>query len=159
MAELAEYPASLPVPLREGYALQHVSPMVRTKMQSGRSRPRRGYTSVPTEVPVSWLCSNDQAQVFESWFQYGLFDGTDWFKCPLKTPLGLGQYVARFTDIYKGPELVGVDHWRFTARLEIRERQTLSEAAAIDKILGALIGEFNADLGEVAHDYYTRPGS
>lgn len=157
---ITEYPNALPTPLREGYGLRHVSPLMRTQMDSGRARQRRRFTSVPSEVPVSWICNAKQAQFFEAWFRYGITDGADWFLCPLKTPLDEGaavkEYEARFTDIYRGPELVGIDHWRFTAELEIRERQTLSESDAIDLILGKPIGEFNEDLTEVAHDYYTR---
>ena len=159
---LAEYPTALPVPLREGYGLRHVSPLMRTKMQSGRERQRRRFTSVPSMVPVAFLLTEHQAQLFEAWYRVGITDGADWFKCPLKTSLDesgiVSWYEVRFTDVYKGPELVGLD-WRITAELEIRERQTLSESDAIDLMLGAPIGEFNAELTDIAHRYYTIPGS
>jgi hypothetical protein len=45
-----------------------------------------------------------------------------WFECPLKTPLGLETYQARFTDVYSGPTLVGVSPWWFTANLELFKR-------------------------------------
>lgn len=152
-----EYPKGLPLPLREGYGLNHVSPFVRTEMQSGRARQRRRFTSVPSMVSVSWLANNAQAQLFESWFQHALNDGAEWFQCPLQTPLGLKQCEARFTDMYQGPQLVGIYSWRFAAKLEIRERQTLSESQAIDLMLGKPICELNDDLTQVAHNYYTRP--
>lgn len=122
---IAEYPSGLPYPLREGYGLKHVSPLMRTEMQSGRARQRRRFTSVPTNVPVTWQCTNEQAQFFETWFQHTLLDGSEWFTCPLKTPMGLKHYEARFTGMYDGPDLIGVSDWLFTAELEIRERQTL----------------------------------
>jgi hypothetical protein len=124
---IAEYPTGLPYPSREGYGLQHVSPLQRTEMRSGRARQRRRFTSVPSEVQVSWLMTQEQAQIFEGFFRWGVTDGADWFNCPLQTPLGIQLYEARFTDVYDGPELVGVDYWRFTAQLEIRERQTLTK--------------------------------
>lgn len=121
-----EYPTELPLPLREGYGMQHVSPLQRTEMDSGRARQRRRFTSVPTIVSASWLMTNGQAALFENWFKYAAMDGAAWFKCPLQTPSGgIKHYDARFTDIYSGPELVGTSHWRFTAEIELRERETL----------------------------------
>lgn len=113
------YPAELPLPLREGYAFKSESPIIRTQMQSGRARQRRKYKRVPTYPSVSWLMSSPQASLFMAWFDEALNSGADWFLCPLRTPLGLDKYQARFIDIYEGPELVGVSHWRFTATLEL----------------------------------------
>jgi hypothetical protein len=121
-----KYPSSLPTPLRLGYGMNHASPMMRTELQSGRARQRRTYTSVPTIVDVSWLMSKAQAQIFEAWFKFTVMDGAEWFDCKLRTPLGLGEYYCRFAEMYSGPELVGIEMWKFTAKLEIKDRQTLN---------------------------------
>lgn len=120
-----EYPSQLPTPQRDGYGLQHVSPLMRTEMASGRARQRRRFTSVPTMVRFNWLMEQGQAQLFEVWFKHTLSDGAAWFELPLRTPMGLQPYEARFAGMYQGPELVGLTHWRFTAELELRDRQTL----------------------------------
>ena len=122
-----DFPAGLPTPLRSGYELQHVSPLMRSELESGRVRQRRRYTSVPTIVSVSWILTRQQAQVFESWFRYEIEDGAGWFNCRLNTPVGLQDYECRFADMYSGPQLVARDHWQFSADIEIRERQTLPE--------------------------------
>lgn len=122
-----DYPAELPVPLRSGYGLQHASPMMRTEMQTGRARQRRTYTSVPTMVSASWLLTETQAQLFEAFFRYTISDGTEWFNATLITPMGFKPYECRFAEMYSGPELVGVRHWRITGNLEIRDRQTIDE--------------------------------
>lgn len=127
MAATIDYPTGLPAPLRSGYGLQHVSPLMRTEMESGRARQRRRYTSVPTMTSVTWHFNQVQAQVFEAWFRWTLADGAEWFNCSLRTPLGLQDYECRFVEIYSGPELVGRNDWRVSADLEIRERQTLSD--------------------------------
>jgi hypothetical protein len=119
------YPEGLPLPLREGYGFQSVSPMVRTELKSGRARQRRRFTSAPTVASVSWIFSDAEAQLFEAWFEEVLVSGISWFECPLKTPMGLEKYQARFTDIYSGPLLFGVSHWRFTADLELLKRPIL----------------------------------
>ena len=119
---MISYPEGLPLPERDGYGFQSVSPMIRSELQSGRSRQRRRYTSVPTTSTVSWLLDDAESQLFEGWFEYVLMSGTLWFECPLKTPMGLEDYRARFTDIYTGPTLVGDSFWRFTAKLELLKR-------------------------------------
>lgn len=120
-----EYPKTLPLPLQEGYGMQVGSPLQRTEMESGRARQRRKFSNVPTIIDVVWMMTEGQAQLFEAWFRFSIKDGAEWFECPLRTPMGLKQYVARFTDIYSGPALVGGSYWRFSARIELRERQTL----------------------------------
>lgn len=107
---------------------------------SGRAVQRRLYSSVPTVAAVSWLFTDAQAQLFEGWFEHVLVSGTAWFECLLKTPMGLENYRARFTDIYSGPVLVGVSHWRFTANLELFKRPILDADWVVDApnyILGA----------------------
>lgn len=122
-----DFPAGLPRPLRNGYGLNHVSPLMRSELQSGRARQRRKYTSVPSIASVSWLLTQQEATIFESWFRYDIVDGSEWFNAVLRTPMGLQPYECRFVDMYSGPELVGITHWRFSANLEIRERQTLQD--------------------------------
>lgn len=122
-----DYPEKLPTPEQQGYAIQHVSPLTRVDMQSGRARQRRRFTSVPSMVQVSWLMTNVEAQLFEGWFRWIISDGAEWFNGPLKTPMGIKHYVCRFVDIYAGPQAVSPKYWRFTAQLEIRERQTVGE--------------------------------
>lgn len=119
------YPEGLPYPSRNGYGLQHVSPIQRTEMQSGRAKMRQRFTSTPSIVSVSWTMDQGQALLFEGWFRYQLNDGTLWGDLPLQSPMGIKPYEARFVDIYDGPELVGVDHWRYTAEVELRERPTM----------------------------------
>ena len=59
-----DFPAELPMPLRNGYDTNHVSPLMRTELQTGRARQRRRYTSVPTMASVSWIMTQQQAQLF-----------------------------------------------------------------------------------------------
>jgi hypothetical protein len=119
------YPEGLPLPLRDGYGFEPVSPILRSPKISGRAVQRRLYLSVPTVAAVSWLLSDAQAQLFEGWFEHVLISGTSWFECQFKTPMGFDDYQARFTDIYSGPTLVGVSHWRFTANLELFKRPVI----------------------------------
>jgi hypothetical protein len=122
-----DYPAELPAPLRQGYGLTHGSPMMRTELQSGRARQRRRYTSVPSVAAVAWHLTQPQAQTFEAWFRWSLLDGAEPFNVRIRTPLGLRDYEARFAEMYAGPELVGIDRWQISAKVELLERQTLPD--------------------------------
>lgn len=124
---MIQYPDGLSFPLRDGYGFQPVSPIARTKMVSGRARMRRRFSNVPTIAKVNWLFSDGEARIFEAWFEYTLKSGTLWFECPLQSPMGFEKLRARFTDIYEGPTLFGVDHWRFSADLEVFKRPLADE--------------------------------
>ena len=127
---LVSWPEQLPLPEQSGYAIQHVSPLQRTTMVSGRARQRRVYTSVPSNVSVQWFLTEQQARLFETWFRYAITDGADWFLLPLKTPMFTGNYECRFTGIYEGPVLIAYDKWTVSATIEIKERQTLNAGFA-----------------------------
>ncbi|WP_338322864.1 hypothetical protein [Pseudomonas ovata] len=122
---LVAYPAGLPSPLRDGYGFTPTSPLRRSTKMSGRTQTRRAYKSVPTVAAVRWMFSSSEALAFESWFDEKIDSGAAWFECPLLVPGGMGTYKARFVDIYEGPTLFGVDHWSFTANLELWERPIL----------------------------------
>ena len=127
---LVSWPTQLPLPEQSGYAIQHVSPLQRTTMVSGRARQRRVYTSVPSMVAVQWFLTEQQAQLFEAFFRYAITDGADWFLLPMKTPMFTGDYECRFTGIYDGPTLTTYDKWTVSATIEIKERQTLNAGFA-----------------------------
>lgn len=153
---LAEYPATLPLPLQEGYGFKHTSPLMRTDMDSGRARQRQRFTSTPSMVTVSWLMTEPEAALFEGWYRYGLTDGADWGLLPIRTPQGIRQYRARFTDIYDGPSLTGGKYWRYSAELEVFERPTLTETETIEIIAGGDFFTAVERLEDVSRLYYTR---
>ena len=126
------YPEGLPEPQRDGYGFQAVSPLARSEMQSGRTRQRRRFTSVPTVATVTWLFTEVEAQLFEGWFEHVLLSGSLPINCPLKTPLGFDNYKAEFVDIYDGPVLVGVDDWRFSAQLRLLKRPLISKDLVVE---------------------------
>lgn len=128
---MIQYPEGLPYPLRDGYGFNPVSPLKSTAMQTGRTRYRRKYSSVPTEAKVTWNMSEQEAQYFESWFEEVLVSGSQWFEVELRTPQGLQPYKAHFKDIYDGPTLFGVNRFVFTATLQLWERPILTGGWAI----------------------------
>lgn len=153
-------PDGIPLPLRDGYGFKPTSPIVRSPFVSGRARNRRRYRSVPTEVSVSWLCNAEQARLFEGWCKWGI-GWADWFMCPIRSPLGLMQTQAQFTDIYDGPTLVGVNLWRYTAVLSLFEMPVITEAQLTDLLAGMDVGVMNSQLRGLLERWYTKswPGA
>lgn len=122
-----DFPSVLPCPQREGKAVRTVQPFSRTTMTTGRAIQRRRFSSVPSMVQVSWVFNSEQAVVFEAWFRDAIKDGASWFNIDIRFPLGVfpsefGPCVARFTDMYTGPDQISANHWRYSAELEIWER-------------------------------------
>jgi hypothetical protein len=111
-------------------------------------------------VSVTWLCTAEQARLFEGWVKWGI-GYADWFLCPLLTPLGLSPTRARFTDIYTGPELVGVNMWQYTATLELFELPIISESEFADLLAGMDLSVMNASLLALLKRWYTKswPGA
>lgn len=116
------YPDVLPRGLKPGRSYQLTSPLLRSSLANGRSIQRRRFTDVPEAAQVSWLFNDVQAVVFEAWWRDALKDGSEWFECPLDTPIGYRLYTCRFTEVYSGPTVVGPKLWSYSAELELRER-------------------------------------
>lgn len=131
---MPSFPSELPRPLQSGYGLQHVSPFIRTEMQSGRARQRRTFTNVPSSVSVTWFfTSPGECALFEGWFRDagGAGDGANWFTMRLQTPIADAEFNCRFAGMYQGPTLAAFDKWQVTATLEIRERPLIEDDWAI----------------------------
>lgn len=155
------YPEGLPLPLRDGYGFTAVSPIRRSNKVSGRAMQRRLYSSVPTTANVSWLFTAEQAQLFEGFCKWGL-GWASWFLCPIRAPLGLKLTRVRFTDkFYQGPDLVGVDMWRYTAELELFELPIINEAEYVSLLAGMDIVVMNTQLRNLMQRWYTKswPGA
>lgn len=157
---MLSYPDGLPLPLRDGYRFSPVSPIVRTTMASGRAMQRRRFRSVPTMVSVSWLMTEEQARLFDGWLKWGV-KWADWFLCPIQSPLGIKPARARFTDIPEGPELFGVNMWRYSAVLELFELPIIDEAAFTELLAEMPLPVMTAQLRALLQRWYTKswPGA
>lgn len=116
------YPKGLPRGRHSGRTYQLVSPLLRSNLVSGRAMQRRRFTSVPQRANINWIFTGLQGQAFEAWWRDQLVDGSQWFECPLDTPMGYADYTCLFTDVYSGPDRVGPNLWAYSAELELRYR-------------------------------------
>jgi hypothetical protein len=119
---MIEYPAELPLPLQDGYALQTpVDPMLRTQMESGRARQRLNFDETPEMINAKWNCDRNQMAFFRGWYARTLKQGVEWFTTRLLLPEGFIDVECRFTGKPTGPTLVQVSRWEYSATLELRE--------------------------------------
>ena len=125
---MTTYPSSLPHPLKEGYSFEPENNILRTPMQSGRARQRQMFTSVPSYATLSWILSDQQAQLFEAWTDQ--VAKADWFDMRLRTPLGTFDQQVRFMSSVSGPKRIGVRHWGYNVQVELRERAVLADGWA-----------------------------
>ena len=119
---LATYPAGLPHPLREGYGFRPENGILRTPLESGRARQRVMFESMPDYAQWQWILTDQQAQLFTS-FRKSV--GGEWFTLAFTSPEGKIEQDVRFVETPTGPYRLGVEHWRFAAQVEVRDRFTL----------------------------------
>lgn len=161
MTTLVSWPARLPLPTYDGYALEPEAATARTDMEAGPARQRRRYTGTPTRVPVRWRLSALEFATFEAWFRLKLADGADWFAVDLLGGIGVTGHEARFvaqsgTPYRAVPGRGGV--WIVTSALEVRQRPMLDEAMLDILLAEDLAGLLAAidGLHAVVHDTLPR---
>ena len=99
-----QYPCSyfgngiLPEPNMSGYKYRHQRTVVRSSMDLGLTTMRRRCRTAPINVPLNFMFTGEQKEVFESWVFNELDAGVEWFYCPLLTgDYRLEIHKVRFT--------------------------------------------------------------
>ncbi|PRA53166.1 MULTISPECIES: transposase [Pseudomonas] len=153
---MIQYPAELPLPLQEGYGLNTADPMRATPMVTGRTRYRIRHRRTPTSASFSFNFDEEEAALFEGWYEWSINLGLEWFEMPLQTPLGLQVHLVHFKRMYGGGELAQIKRWRFTAELEFKKRPVYTEDQYLGAALGMPLGQFNDGLQGSLEKWYTR---
>lgn len=118
------YPAGLPHPLKSGAAYTPENNILRTPLQSGRARQRQLYTKVPTFYRATWILDDIKGRLFAAWADQAAKG--EWFEMPLRSELGVNVETVRFTASISGPVRIGVNHWQYTADIEVRLKPALA---------------------------------
>jgi hypothetical protein len=132
MTTLVSWPARLPLPTYDGYALEPESATARTDMEAGPARQRRRFTGTPTRIPVRWRMSQIEFATFEAWFRLKLADGAEWFAVDLLSGIGIAGHEARFPGQSGNPYRAVPGRggtWIVTSVLEVRKPPLLDEGA------------------------------
>lgn len=126
---------SLPNPSID-YSAGTETSVIRTKMDSGRPRQRRRFTSGLRTITVVWKFTDAQYRLFQGVYLYKISSGADLFD---NISLANGDSIesldnVRFADNGYNARYVGFMEWRVSAKLEITDISPLSEAE-VDAIL------------------------
>lgn len=143
---MIKYPSFLPGPLLAGYGLNQQSNLLRTTMDSGQSRVRRRFKSVPSILPTTWLFTSEQAALFEHFIDEALLGGVAWFEMPIKTPLGIHTGLLRFVESpLENCTTLSPLLWQYKAKAELKIRPGFRDLVAGDPALDS-IAKFASDV-------------
>ena len=121
---MVRFPDQLPNPLASGYKQQKFDGVHRTEMEDGYMRNRLVFDWTPTEFSVSYRLTDVQAQLFVAWHKFAINGGQDTFIIPLLMVDGMVDRVAKFTQMYKGPERIQPCHWEFDLSIQVLDEAT-----------------------------------
>lgn len=102
---MIKFPAILPAPSQE-FSITPDTNMVRTNMESGRTRQRKKNTQRFYSAQVTWQFDDMEFSAFKGFLYYEAQDGASWFEANLFTGESLtlhkmrlvnGQYTASYT--------------------------------------------------------------
>lgn len=132
---LVKYPKDLKLPLVSSHRLSQNSNLLRTDMASGRARQRKRFQSVPTTMGASWKLNEYQAQILEGFVTHGTNDAVNWFLMPIRTPEGVIEHEVRFKQSPLESASFNGGFWNYSANIEIKKRQVVSEEATVNRLL------------------------
>lgn len=138
---LVKYPKDLKLPLVSSHRLSQNSNLLRTDMASGRARQRKRFQSVPTTMGATWKLNKYQAQILEGFVTHGINDAVNWFLMPVRTPQGLIEHEVRFIKSPLESCTYNGGFWNYSANIEIKQRQVVSEETIVNLILTPLTAE------------------
>ena len=151
---LVRYPKDLKLPHVSTHRLSQNPNLLRTDMASGRARQRKRFQSVPTTMAATWKLKDEQAVILEGFVKHGTNDAVNWFVMPIRTPQGLIDHDVRFKQSPLESCSFNGGFWSYSANIEIKERQIVSEEGMIIRLLDPLTyTEFTASITSSMNNY------
>jgi hypothetical protein len=77
---MPDYPKSWPAPTIEGYGIEIDAGLIRTPMESGASRQRRRYKTIPTTFTLSFVVERKDLKAWVGWANTSAYS---WFNMDL----------------------------------------------------------------------------
>ena len=117
----ANWPATLPAPLKSGYKVSDELPVIKTEMESGPARVSRISSSYTSTISVKFVLDAAEIATLKTFFEGGANFGADWFNIPIDTGAGLVDHRSRFVS---APQRVPIvpGYWTVSFNLETEER-------------------------------------
>lgn len=125
MTTSVNWPSWMPLGTIEGYSYSRKELVLRTELETGRTRMRRRYSDGPALVNISWAFESLQFAFFEGWFLNTIKAGAVPFNMNLNVGLGCSMHECRFAGPYTMQRLDRPDLYRVTAALEATKLNVL----------------------------------
>lgn len=119
---MATWPATLPAPLANGYAVNPADATLRSDMETGAARARRISYARNDRATVSWVFTDAEFSAFRTWFESDAecAGGASWFYLTLRIgATGATTQEARFVGAWQS-SMIDAGHWSVRATVEVR---------------------------------------
>lgn len=116
---MADFPVTLPKPLATGYSGSKTQAFIRTEMEAGSPRQRQRFSAVNQSRTLNFLFTAAEMDIFKTFFETGINQGSDFFNISLDFGNGFTTYAARFTQPYSDTYVDG-GFWGVDCQLEVR---------------------------------------
>lgn len=121
------YPSHLlPCFLIEGHSYRQQNTIQKTQFQTGRTRRRRLFVSVPEALSVSTKMTDEQLETFEAWIHHKVKD-VGWFEAPIHTARGYTNRTVTLENNDFSKDYQGSGLWKITLSLMTEKQNYLSE--------------------------------
>lgn len=119
---MATFPSTLPGHLATGHAIETKDQTVRSDMEIGPARVRRISTAANDSIPISWIFSADELEIFRDWFDLdsGANGGASWFYMPIDVGYGSSVQEVRFKKGSLKIGRLGYKSWSVASEVETR---------------------------------------
>lgn len=101
-ATLPEWPATLPIPEKEGYAYAQVEALARSNIESGKAAQRVRFKDRVTTFSAKWIFTADQLAQFDAFVRNTLIDAN----APFMAPFANGEGETLVKANFKSPPKV-----------------------------------------------------
>lgn len=131
------FPVELPLPLREGYAVDYEETRRRVQPEVGSSRQRRLFRSEPRLERLVWSFTQQQYRLFDLWWQNTIESGAREFDV-LLTDLGSGTvwFTARWFGDYEAVIDNTGYRWRVSAVFRLIGEPFADRPSGTDELIG-----------------------
>lgn len=79
-----DWPAVLPLPVRDGFNRQYRTKMRQVKMDDGSSRGRRKFPAHAYTIKLAFVMNRNQRSIFDAFLKYDCAYGTAWFNIQIR---------------------------------------------------------------------------
>lgn len=131
---------SLPSPHFTSSGIKQVPSLLVSEMESGRSRVRRRFRSVPAIMSLTWRLSSGEAAFFLGWVSHALSGGTSSFVLNMRTPAGVVPHEFQFLTHPSDDVKPEGSSWLYSAKVKVRELFVISEEETVSGLFLGLPG-------------------